>query len=100
MPRKSDKAPKISVEELSRDQYDTFKGMAKELAEIQEKIELYKGTMNDIKSRCEEEIGVSKTDLNNMAKWITETEKMEKDLQRAESRRDMAIQLGLIKEVD
>ena len=98
MSRPSTKAPKIKVEELPRDQYDTFTSMAKELAEIMEKISLFKGTMDDIRSRCEEEIGVSRSDLNKMAKWRVEQEKMEEALDKLQNQREMAERLNLIRD--
>lgn len=96
MPRKSSKAEKQTVEELNSEQTLVFKGMVSEMATILEKIKLYQGTLDDIRTRCEDELGVAKADLNYHANAKFDPEKAVKKFSEVEARARTAEDLGYI----
>jgi hypothetical protein len=92
----SDKAEKTTVDSLNEESTQRFKEMVNEVATIKEKIKLYSGTIDDIRSRCEEELGIAKADLNYFAEAKVDPAKITKKFREVEHRAHTAEDLGYI----
>lgn len=100
MPRTSKKAPKIGVDELNPQQEAVFAGMVSELAIAMEKIAALRSFQNDIKARCEEELGVAKKDLAKIAKIKFDEAKVRSELRSLEVQLSAAERIGIVKYSD
>lgn len=96
MPRTSNKAEKRLAQELNTEERKVLDVMASEVAVALEKIKLFNGTITDILARCEEELGVSKSELRFLANSKMDPDKCIKKYLQDQAKYEAAEDLGYV----